>query len=269
VSQSGRRWGGKRLGRGALYLMLQNRLYLGEIVHKDNSYPGEHDAIIDPDLWEAVQARLAANRTERRTRDNAKSASLLAGLLYDERGNRLSPSHAVKAGRRYRYYVSQALLQNREDDTGSIVRIAAREIEHLVGGQIHAFLRDSGRLIDALADPLTPRDQQRIIVAAKKLVDRWPQRNAAARRAFIVRVVAGVTVGEGEIRIVLRRNALRYTLLGDASSTYVASANWGDAGMPARGDALTIHVAARLTWSSRRGIPRIGDHGPTRHSSRR
>jgi DNA invertase Pin-like site-specific DNA recombinase len=246
VSQSGRRWGGKRLGRGALYLMLQNRLYLGEIVHKDKSYPGEHAAIIGPDLWEAAQARLTANRVERSARDTANSASLLAGLLYDERGNRLSPSHAVKAGRRYRYYVSQALLQNREDDAGSIARIAAREIEHLVGGQIHAFLRDSGWLIDEFADPPTPRNQQRIIAAAKEQVDRWPQMNAAERRAFILRVLAGVTVGEGEIRIVLRRDALRHALLGDASSTYAASANWGEAGMPAGGDALTIRAAARL-----------------------
>jgi hypothetical protein len=114
-------------------------------------------------------------------------------------------------------------------------------------GQIHAFLRNSARLIDALADPLTPRDQQRIIVAAKTWVDRRTQQNAAARRAFILRVVAGVTVGEGEIRIVLRRgDALRHALLGDASSTYAASANWGEAGMPAGDDGLTIRVAARL-----------------------
>src|ERR1700694_2733339 len=70
-------WGGKPLARGALYLMLQNRIYRGEIVHKDQTYLGEHEAIIDPALWDAVQARLAANAVERGTGTRVKNPSLL------------------------------------------------------------------------------------------------------------------------------------------------------------------------------------------------
>jgi hypothetical protein len=110
ISTAGRRWGGKPLARGALYLMLRNRIYRGEIVHKDQHYPGEHEPIIDEPLWEEVQAKLAANAVERATGERVLSPSLLAGLLYDGQGHRMTPSHAVKKGMRYRYYVSQPLI---------------------------------------------------------------------------------------------------------------------------------------------------------------
>src|SRR5438874_3508864 len=70
---SGRSWGGKPIARGALYLMLQNRIYCGDIVHKDKHYPGEHQAIVEPELWDAVQTRLAANAVERSTGERAKN----------------------------------------------------------------------------------------------------------------------------------------------------------------------------------------------------
>src|SRR6202140_5318199 len=92
TSSSGRSWGGKPIARGALYLMLQNRIYHGEIVHKDKHYPGEHEAIIDPQLWDAVLARLAANAVERSAGGRAKHPSLLAGLLVDAQGNRMTPT---------------------------------------------------------------------------------------------------------------------------------------------------------------------------------
>src|SRR5258708_7037547 len=83
TNASGRTRGGKPIARGALYLMLQNRIYRGEIVHKDQSYPGEHEAIIDPASWDAVQARLAENTVERSTGIRVKNPSLLVGLLFD------------------------------------------------------------------------------------------------------------------------------------------------------------------------------------------
>jgi site-specific DNA recombinase len=82
--------------------MLQNRIYRGEIVHKDQSYPGEHEAIIDPALWDAAQARLAENAVERGTGIRVRNPSLLTGLLFDGEGHRMTPTHAVKKGRRRR-----------------------------------------------------------------------------------------------------------------------------------------------------------------------
>ncbi len=106
VSKTGRTSGGKPFTRGALYHLLQNRVYIGEITHKDESYPGQHEAIIDRELWDEVQATLELNRVDRKLGVNAKNPSLLTGILFDEKGNRLMPSHAAgKGGRRYRYYI--------------------------------------------------------------------------------------------------------------------------------------------------------------------
>jgi hypothetical protein len=88
--------------------MLQNRIYRGEIVHKEQSHPGEHTSIIDQSLWDAAQAQLAGNAAERNSSARHRQPSLLAGLLFDGDGNRMTPSHAVKKGTRYRYYVSAA-----------------------------------------------------------------------------------------------------------------------------------------------------------------
>ena len=100
TSASGRRVGGKPFSRGGLYLILRNRIYLGEIVHKGQSHRGEHPPIIDQPLWEAVQAQLAGHTTQRSPGTRTHQPSLLAGLLYDRDGNRMTPTHAVKKGAR-------------------------------------------------------------------------------------------------------------------------------------------------------------------------
>src|SRR5258708_38984413 len=111
TSTAGRRWGGKPIVRGALYRMLQNRIYRGEIVHKDQHYPGEHMPIVDEALWNEVQLKLATNAVEHRNGEKMKNASLLAGLLFDGQGHRMTPTHAIKKGTRYRYYVSRPLAK--------------------------------------------------------------------------------------------------------------------------------------------------------------
>src|SRR5260370_23254214 len=116
TSSAGRQRGGKSLARGALYLMLQNRIYRGEIVHKGQHYPGEHVPIIDQPLWDEVQAMLATNAVERRSGGRMKHPSLLAGLLFDSEGHRMTPTHAIKKGTRYRYYVSRSLISGGRAD---------------------------------------------------------------------------------------------------------------------------------------------------------
>src|SRR6516164_1360959 len=92
--------------------MLQNRIYRGEIVHKQQSHPGEHTPIIDQPLWDAVQTQLAGNAAEHNDCRRTRQSSLLAGILFDGDGNRMTPSHAVKNDTRYRYYVSRPLITN-------------------------------------------------------------------------------------------------------------------------------------------------------------
>jgi site-specific DNA recombinase len=111
---AGRLAGGQRFSRGALYLLLQNPLYRGEVKHKDKVYPGQHDAIVDADLWQIVQDKLAAKRRERSLAGGAEAPSLFSSLIFDSSGNRMSPTHAVKKGKRYRYYVSAPLITQRQ-----------------------------------------------------------------------------------------------------------------------------------------------------------
>ena len=92
----GRLAGGQHFSRGALYLMLQNRIYRGEITHQGTAYPGQHKAILDPELWQIVQDKLTANRRERSLTVGAEAPSLLAGLIADADGNRMTPAHATK-----------------------------------------------------------------------------------------------------------------------------------------------------------------------------
>lgn len=91
-----------------LYAILKNRLYIGDVVHNGQNYPGQHEAIVAVELFEQVQQTMAASRVEQRIGTRAAMPSLLAGLLWDGHDRRMTPSHATKQGKRYRYYVSRA-----------------------------------------------------------------------------------------------------------------------------------------------------------------
>src|SRR5204863_2367021 len=108
-----------------------NRVYLGEINHKRQSYPGEHQAIVTVDLFDAIQESLRARRVGK-AHQYEKSDSLLVRLLFDDRGNRMSPVFAKKGSARYRYYQSWVIAQGRKHEAGSVPRVAAEEIERAV-----------------------------------------------------------------------------------------------------------------------------------------
>ena len=131
VLGSGRVLGGSAFRRGALYHLLRNRVYLGEVVHQGISYPGEHEAIVDEELWSAVATTLEEHRGTRR-RSRAESGALLSGLIFDEPGNRMSPTYSVRRGIRYRYYISPGLVGAGGERARSQRRINAQEIERLV-----------------------------------------------------------------------------------------------------------------------------------------
>jgi site-specific DNA recombinase len=122
--------------------MLQNRIYRGEIVHKEQSHPGEHTPIIDQPLWDAVQAQLAGNAAAQNSGARNRQPSLLTGMLFDRDGNRMTPSHAGKKGTRYRYYVSGSLISKDRTENSAGLRIPAAEIEQLVSSQVHRWLLD-------------------------------------------------------------------------------------------------------------------------------
>jgi site-specific DNA recombinase len=128
---NGRTIGGGRFGVGALAHLLKNRFYIGEVIYRGEVHGGEQAPIVDRALFEAVQAKLAAQAVARRCRLRG-SPALLSGRLFDNRGNRMSPTHANKGGARYRYYVSQAALQGKPPPHGLVSRVPAAEIEALV-----------------------------------------------------------------------------------------------------------------------------------------
>ncbi len=168
---AGRQRGGIRFGLGSLAYLLKNRLYIGEVVYRDESHRGEHEAILDRELFEAVQAKLAANTVARQVQRRG-SPAILSGRIFDDRGNRMSPSHSNKLGVRYRYYVSQAILQQRKVEAGSIARVPAAEIETLVLDGIRKHCASIGETEHptAMADrDLIERHVDRVIVKPEAL----------------------------------------------------------------------------------------------------
>ena len=142
--------GGQPLSRGHIYHLLSNPIYAGRIPHRGESYEGQHPAIIDPERWDAVQKQLTAQAPDRPARTGANHRSLLRGKLFDEAGALLTPSHAVKSSRRYRYYVSRdptpSAKVNAAADRSRRWRLPAREIERLVGEAVVALFADRAEL---------------------------------------------------------------------------------------------------------------------------
>ena len=127
--KSGTRVGGIHFGRGHIHQILTNPLYAGRIRHKDNIYDGQHPAIIDVETWESIQVMLKAQATRGRLKLNAAEPSPLIGKLFDETGDRLTPSHASKRGVRYRYYISHRLVSQSGEKELTGWRLPARAIE--------------------------------------------------------------------------------------------------------------------------------------------
>jgi DNA invertase Pin-like site-specific DNA recombinase len=128
--------GGVPFSRGALFHLLRNRLYLGEIPHRDQSYPGQHDAIVSPEVFDAVQAKLnAQSRRAKPSQNNGAAASPLTGRIFDADGQPMSPTFAHgQHGKLYRYYVSARLQQGhrRPKDDPDPRRVSARLLEEVL-----------------------------------------------------------------------------------------------------------------------------------------
>jgi site-specific DNA recombinase len=150
---------------GPLAYFLKNRLYIGETGYKDKWFRGEHAAIVDRMTFDQVQQLLTSNSADRKS-TRSPSGALLLGKLYDDRGNRMSPSFSTKNGVRYRFYVSSALLRGRKADVGSLGRIAAAAIENAV---LAALERHQGQ--STLKDePASIAAIERVVVAADQLL---------------------------------------------------------------------------------------------------
>jgi len=208
TSASGRISGGKPFARGALYLMLQNRIYRGEIVHREQSYVGEHTPIIDQPLWDAVQAQLADNAAHNDCR-RTRQPNLLAGMLFDGDDNRMTPSHAVKKGTRYRYYVSDSLITKDRTHDAAGLRIPAAEIEQLVSSRVQRWLLDPGNVYKSPSAQLPDASmQQRLVARAADIGKHWPELPVARKHAVLAALIERIEVRLDQIDIRLRPQRL-------------------------------------------------------------
>ncbi|MDD3014159.1 MAG: recombinase family protein [Candidatus Gastranaerophilales bacterium] len=154
--------------KGALYHILQNKTYLGLITHKDKAYNGEHQSIIKNDIFEKAQRLLSQNRISEKCSTGSSNSSLLAGKIFDDRGNSMSPSHSNTRNRKYRYYVSQAITQFRRHEAGSISKIPAGEIEEAVIEEIKAFLFNT-KNIQTYIEHYDIHKQKELLLSIKSL----------------------------------------------------------------------------------------------------
>jgi site-specific DNA recombinase len=154
TSKTGSQTGGCSFSRGALYELLANPLYIGEVRHKKERHPGQHVAILRRDLWEQVQQRLSDTAVRSGNNEPKCIPSPLAGKLFDEHGGRLTPSHSVKGGRRYRYYVSRNLIRSSAKGKKGW-RLAALELERSVTTAAGPMLADRAAIVAAVPDAET------------------------------------------------------------------------------------------------------------------
>jgi site-specific DNA recombinase len=208
TTANGTERGGKPFSRGHLYTLLSNPIYTGQIAHKGELHPGQHPALIDDEIWSAVRDQLAANTSDHRRKAKAAEPSLLAGLLVDARGDRLTPSHAVKQGRRYRYYVSAALITDAGTDRAQGWRLAAREIEEAVIRILAEALTSPARLVERFGATDMPSDQIRKLLGRAARLAAALGGSPEGRAKLVRELVEKIIVDETAIIIKLRRGLL-------------------------------------------------------------
>lgn len=220
ATQAGRRWGGNSITRGALYEMLRNRIYIGQIRHKGQAYPGNHKPVIDEALWDTVQKKLDDHGVEHE-KGRSKAISLLTGLLYDGQGQRMTPTHAVtKDGRRYRYYVSQSLTTGIRSDYPEGLRVPAAEIEKQVVTKLRRFLIDEAAIFDAIKTSVCKLVEQRLLLkSAAKLRNDWLELPAPRVRLLLHTLLSRIELHRDRVIIHLLPSRLLAVLRGDVNTS--------------------------------------------------
>lgn len=191
---------GHLLDKGVLYKIINNRVYLGEAVHKGTSYPGEHEAIIERALWDKVHGILKESPRKRANNARARTPALLKGILFASDGAAMTPTNTRKSGRLFRYYISQTAIKRGNSDcpvrmvpAGEIERIVLEQVRHLirtpeivvqtwraarkVGHKVlEAEVRSALTQFEELWDELFPTEQARIVSLLVQRADIHPDR---------------------------------------------------------------------------------------------
>jgi site-specific DNA recombinase len=236
---TGRSIGGGAFGVGALAYLLRNRFYIGEVVYRGQAFRGEHEPILDLELFAAVQAKLSAQAVQRRCRIRGPSA-LLAGRLFDEQGHRMVPTHTNKKGVRYCYYVSQPAP--RKQPPGSIGRVPAPELETAVTHAIRRQLQGDG----TNPKPIPETDHE--------LIEQHLVRARLSTKDIILHLRADVggndpAAGEDEIFAAETMVAFPWTLPAGPPAKGIAHVPAHNTPMkPGRRELLLIAIAKARRW---------------------
>ncbi len=212
VAKGARNKRGRPIDKGFLYKLFRNRLYLGEAVHKGVSYPGEHQAIITPELWEQVHAIIGTSPRERAANTRSATPALLKGLMFTSTGIAMTPTATRKGSRHYRYYTSMDAIRNRAGEgTDGFVRLNAGMVEGAVIRHIRSLLRTPevvARAVEA-ARRNEPDINERDVVAALAGFDALWESLFPAEQARIARLlIERVTVSAEGLAVDLRTEGL-------------------------------------------------------------
>jgi len=212
TTQDGKSRPGKPIDKGAIYKLLNNRVYLGEAVHKGTSYPGEHAAIIDAATWDKVHAILAANRVARANGTRAQTPALLRGLIFAPGGHAMTPSHTRKAGRLYRYYVATDAIRQGHAEC-SVRSVPAAEVEEAVVAQVRHLLRTPEIIARTWAavkhggdEAIAERD---VVKAITELAPLWDELFPAEQARIVRLLVERVDLSPDGMQVRLRADGLQ------------------------------------------------------------
>jgi len=195
--------GGIPFSRGHLYHLLRNPVYVGEVRHKSKHYTGQHKAIIERVTWDNVQHTLESQAPARQQEKNCKQACLFTGLIYDETGDRLCPSHTKKGQRRYLYYISKRLTHN-PGDTENTWRLPAKELEKSILQFVTGFLRDESRWMPKISSSISKfEDFKRLRHEVDTLVHQLNHPGITERREAAKNHFKRITVTPGRIELVI------------------------------------------------------------------
>lgn len=208
---SGPHKGGCVYRRGTLYHLLSNRIYRGFIVHKGKAYPGEHEAIVGEELWDAVQTRLAANAAGPSRRLKHQYPSLLIGRVFDGEGRTMSPSHTTKSRKRYRYYITRT---DQLDGTRAW-RVSAHDLEELVCKKLAEKLTEQQFIASACGE-VDAEELLQTIARADLAAATLRSGKAHDRAELLSRIVERIDLYQDRIDITLALDGLQQLLgIGD------------------------------------------------------
>src|SRR5271167_2397886 len=202
IASNGSRSGEKSFARGALYTLLRNPIYVGEIRHKGARYPGQHQPIVERSVWDKTQELLHLHAVRADGKPGESTSSSLIGKLFDDKGERLTPSHAVKGNRRYRYYVSRSLMKGVASKSGQGWRIPALEIERNLADAVARILDENTAIVSDVEKGVGLHDITSILATAAE----WSVRLRSETEAStaLQSLVERVELREDGIRLLIR-----------------------------------------------------------------